>query len=539
MSAAHELIRRGYRVSVYESASEAGGFFRSARCSATENLPTEYSWHGMGPWYHNVFDLLKQIPFDDSGSIFDRALSRPIGFGIFPDDGQAKFYDRRLRSIQKMFRLSNWQWVKWSWLMLKTWGANTRSHEEYARLNAAEQWKPLLNERSYKIWRSCFGPWIGSDWTNASLHHAGQFFRKLFITQPSIVHAADDQGPAWSHRGGDGWLLLRGPSSEFWFDRWVKDLKEHGVSFSWKAPLGRIDFDGAVITGAELESGSEVKADSYILATNPFAAAEILARTPNLEGLKELCLFKPLVQEGPHVQVSFRIGFVEPIKFPRTRMAVVVADSEFNLTLFAQEQVWKDGVDLGPNIKSLWTGTSCAGTVPGRLFNLPVIRCTKEQFLAEVKAQIMSCETLNALIKEANDGRELAEFEITKIEVWHEWTFSPDGIQGHQPKWVTSTHTQPYLPNQVTPVKNLFLAGAHTRTEADVWSIEGAVESGRRAARAIESTVEVISQYKPWWLRFISLFDDVCYRMGAPHVLDLFLWLILAAATAAILWILI
>ncbi|MCP5530996.1 MAG: FAD-dependent oxidoreductase [Opitutaceae bacterium] len=44
----------------------------------------------------------------------------------------------------------------------------------------------------------------------------------------------------------------------------------------------------------------------------------------------------------------------------------------------------------------------------------------------------------------------------------------------------------PHLPRQATPVPNLFLAGAHTRTEADVWSIEGAVESGRRAAQVVD-----------------------------------------------------
>jgi uncharacterized protein with NAD-binding domain and iron-sulfur cluster len=149
LSAAHELVRRGYRVSVYESTAEAGGFFRSSRSPQAGNLPTEYSWHGMGPWYHNLFDLLKQIPFDESGSIYDKALSRPIAFGIFPDSGEARFFDRGLRSIPAMFRLSNLEWLKWSWLMVKTWAANSRSQKKYSRLNAAEQWKPLLSEQGY------------------------------------------------------------------------------------------------------------------------------------------------------------------------------------------------------------------------------------------------------------------------------------------------------------------------------------------------------------------------------------------------------
>ena len=59
LTAAHELARRGWLVSVYESNAEAGGFFRSARRVVSDYTPSEYSWHGMGPWYFNVFDLIE------------------------------------------------------------------------------------------------------------------------------------------------------------------------------------------------------------------------------------------------------------------------------------------------------------------------------------------------------------------------------------------------------------------------------------------------------------------------------------------------
>lgn len=537
LTVAHELTRLGYKVSVYEANPEAGGFFRSARRAQDQFTPSEYSWHGFGPWYHNAFDLMKQIPFDQNGSLYDKALSRPVDFGIFPDQGTAAFYDRGLVSIPKLFRMSNWDGIMWTWLMLKTWTANRRTEIAYASQNAAEMFKPLLTARCYKTWRSCFGPWIGSDWTNVSLHHAGQFFRKQLITEPSHSHHSDEDGPAWTQGAGSGWLLLRGPSSEYWFNKWVAHLEKSGVRFNWDTSLVKLGFDGKGVTSARLQSGTDIIADRYVLATNPFAAAEIIARTPALENDRELSRFKPLIQDGPHTQVSFRIPFKELISFPRERTAVVVTDSEFNLTLFAEEQVWNPEVELGGGVKSLWTGTSCVGTVPGRLFNTPVNRCTKEQFIEEVKAQILSCESLDQLIREANDGRSLADLGIDKIEVWHEWRFSPAGIEPLQPKWVTTTHTQPHLPDQATSISNLFLAGAHTRTAADVWSIEAAVESGRRAAQAIDPRITVIPQYKPLWLRVISKIDDRCFSVGAPHFLDLLFGGGLAlAATALGLW---
>lgn len=138
------------------------------------------------------------------------------------------------------------------------------------------------------------------------------------------------------------------------------------------------------------------------------------------------------------------------------------------------------------------------------------------------------------MIKAGNEGKGLNQFPIVDIEVWHEWLFSPKGIRPLQPKWVTTTNTQLYLPTQSTPVPNLVLAGAHTKTQADVWSIEGAVESGRRAAQVIEPTVNDLPQYKSIFLKMISGVDDVFYGLGLPHILDSAGYGILAALVVAI-----
>jgi hypothetical protein len=382
LSAAHELAQLGYAVSVYEATDQPGVFFRSSRLSQN-NMPTEYSWHGMGPWYHNAFDLMQHIPFNEKGSIYDLALSRPLDFGIFPDTDKAQFYEG-LKSIPKMFRMNNWEFVKWSYLMLKTWTSNDRSKAKYDKINAAQAWKPFLKDTAYKTWRSCFGPWIGSDWPKVSLQTTGDFFRKQLTSKPPHQHKADQDGPAWTQDAGIGWLLFKGPSSEYWFDPWVKYLKETGVQFIWEKALTKFEFDGTKIISAFCGE-EKIQGDIYILAINPFFTADILSETPELERQDELRLFKPLIRGGPHTQVSFRLAFSEKIKFPRVRTAIVVSDSEFNLTLFAEEQVWDNNVDLGQNIKSLWTGTSCISSVPGRIYHKPVNNCTKEEFIEEVR----------------------------------------------------------------------------------------------------------------------------------------------------------
>lgn len=527
LSAAHELVRRGHHVEVYERNDSAGGFFRSARREA-DDLPTEYSWHGFGPWYHNTFDLLRQIPFDDEHSLYDRVLSRPVEYAVVPNPADDDLDPDDLFDKPKAFRMTAADKAWLAWGLLKAWSTNRRSKERYARTNAAAYWKPRMSAVGHATWRALFGPWIGADWPVASIHHVGLFFGRNVRSGPRHTHPADAEGPAWAHESLGGWSLLRGPSNEWWFDKWVADLERRGVTFHWEAPLETLRFDGERVTGAALATGAAVEADLYVLAVTPFAAADVLARTPELEADPQLQKFRPLIQDGPHTQVSFRIAFDEPMAWPRDRTAVALTDSEFDLTLFAQEQAWPPRVDLGDGVASLWTCTACVASVPGRVHGKPLRTCTKEEFLDEVLAQIRASDALDRMIRQANGGRGLDTFPIARVEVWPEWTFSPDGIEPDQPKWVTTTNTRPHRPTQATSVPNLVLAGAHTETEADIWSIEGAVESGRRAARVFEPDVVVLKQHKPLPLRLTARLDDGLYALGLPHVLS-----VLGAGAAA------
>lgn len=96
---AHEFSKLGYNVKVFEVNPDAGGFFRSARRKEDQDMPSEYSWHGMGPWYNNFFELIKEIPFDKYSSLYDKILSRPVVFGLAPNSGRAHFGDSNSNNV--------------------------------------------------------------------------------------------------------------------------------------------------------------------------------------------------------------------------------------------------------------------------------------------------------------------------------------------------------------------------------------------------------------------------------------------------------
>jgi len=95
--------------------------------------------------------------------------------------------------------------------MLKTWTSDNRSKIEYDKINAAQAWKPLLEGKAYRAWRSCFGPWIGSDWPKVSLRTAGDFFRKQLTSKPPHQHKADCDGPAWTPGRRDRLAVVQRP----------------------------------------------------------------------------------------------------------------------------------------------------------------------------------------------------------------------------------------------------------------------------------------------------------------------------------------
>lgn len=88
---------------------------------------------------------------------------------------------------------------------------------------------------------------------------------------------------------------------------------------------------------------------------------------------------------------------------------------------------------------------------------------------------------------------------------------------------MNNSKNQLSLPEQKTPLENLALAGAHTKTEVDVWSIEAAVESALRAVKIFEPDVRIIPQYNPKLFRIIGKIDNIFFRCRLPHLFDLIL----------------
>jgi len=82
LTIAHEATKRGLRVILVEKDNDFGGMVRS---NVEHNqFPSEHSWRGYAPFYKNTFQLMKEIPYNNT-TTFDN-LSKPIDFFLLSNE---------------------------------------------------------------------------------------------------------------------------------------------------------------------------------------------------------------------------------------------------------------------------------------------------------------------------------------------------------------------------------------------------------------------------------------------------------------------
>jgi hypothetical protein len=441
-----------------------------------------------------------------------------------------------------------------AWLFARVATSDRRSREQYSSQLCGPIIQRALRDRNlaHEVnWT--YGPWMGADVSVVSYHHAGKFFQKDFW------HGL-------TGRFNDAWFFLNRPIQHAWFDPWVTHLRSQGVRFAFRSPVRAFlpatpsSTLPPLLAGVEVEGMGVVRADHYVVCMNPFMTRNLLHQSPKLlEHAPGLACFDRLTRHGPHIQISFRMAFRErirmPMSGPTTAIAYLFLKSAFDITLCVQDEFWPKGSGTDA-VGTLWSGTACLARNPGPLFGLPMTELTQEQFVAEVENQVFTSPEFRAWIQRAtktHDSDPRATHGYLGMEVWSEWwgrhvdrpliprvawiaATSTDMRDGEGTavavKWVNHAGTLLDQPGSSTELRNLWLAGAHTATSADLWSMEAAVESGRHAADLISGKSTVIRQKPPRWLSLLQMADNVLYAIGLPQLCDF----LLITAILLILW---
>ena len=90
LTAAHELVRRGYQVEVYERNAEPGGIARSA--TEPDGEHNEVTWHAVAGGYNHLLRILGEIPAaDGKGTVAEHLV--PTHTIMYGRTGDKTFVD--------------------------------------------------------------------------------------------------------------------------------------------------------------------------------------------------------------------------------------------------------------------------------------------------------------------------------------------------------------------------------------------------------------------------------------------------------------
>jgi hypothetical protein len=486
LTAAHELLDKGFDVTIIEKSDHFGGMVSS---KIVDSTPTEHSWRAYGPFYNNFDELAKRIPVGNK-TVYDMLSPRHVNFSSPKDELTNDDYNPK-RSLTDLLILG--------YSVGKVLLSNKR-REVYKDEVFKSAVSDYLTQGGKDSVLAQIGPGIGLDVERTATYHISKFIELYMHTKNRKY-----------------WNVMGGPTSMVWIDPWVSFLKSKGLK-TIRGELTNINISNDRIVNCYYGIKSlskEITADYYVFAINPYNMQTVIRRNKNLLKDKELGKFRLLTAEEPHKQISFTIVFEKSIKLLHPDTCLVFTDSEFNITLYPQEHFWNH-YEL-PSGKGIWSGTACITTVPGKLYNLPANKCTKEQFINEILFQIFRSKELRRMISSQST-------KIEEVRVWDEWVFRNQTVNSIAPKWVNTTYNWRYRPNQKTSFKNMMLAGAHTNTTIDIWSMCGAVESGKIAAKLICEDNGIAPPYlysfnTPLLLKLFHPFDDLLYLLGLPNIL--------------------
>jgi 15-cis-phytoene desaturase len=521
LSAAHELVERGFAVTVYEKRDVFGGKARSISVPNTgvdgrKDLPGEHGFRFFPAFYKHIPDTMERIPFAGNVSVFNnlvhatridvlRAAKPGIvlagrkpqnvddwvvaltsvfsGIGV-ADDEVLHFVDRLLALLTSCpeRRLAEYEAISW-WDFI---GASQRSIE-YQTLLAQGLTRSLVAMRAKE----------------SSTRTVGYVLLQLLF---GIL--------SWG--GFD--RLLAGPTNEVWLDPWLSYLRQRGVVFEGGAPVTQIRATAAGVTAIAIEQNEkqrDIVADYYIAAMpvevmSGFVTEELKTAAPSLANLNKL---RVAWMNG----IQFFLKQDIPLEFGHT----IYADSPWALTSISQRQFWQQAplANYGDgSVGGILSLDISEWDQPGIVYGKPANQCTAEEIKNEVWAQMKVHLNIGGA-DVVRDDNVISWFLDPDIQFPN-----PSAVTNLEPLLINNSGSLAYRPEAVTEIPNLFLASDYVKTYTDLATMEGANEAARRAVNGILDRSGSTAQRVPIWpfqepdfFAPLIAYDRLRFRLGLPH----------------------
>lgn len=571
MSAAHELIERGFEVHVYEKQKEyVGGKARSTNIPNTasggrKGLPGEHGFRFFPGFYKHVTDTMKRIPFDSNkkGVYSNLVATNRVLMGR--EGKNAIFglvnFPKSLKDLKLIAKEMNV-------------GDTGLSQEDiYIFMDKIWQLMTSCYERRLQEYeRLAWWEFTGADYQSEAYREffVGGITRTLVAAKPRLVS---------TRTGGDILLqlifqmanpfthtdrVLNAPTNEAWLNPWRDYLVKQGVHYHHDHELKEVECrigdenKPSSITGITVEGPDKksiaVTGDYYIMALPieamaPLLSSDILKSDNQLNGMVTLA-------DDVQWMTGMQFYLSEDVRITRGHMMII--DSPWAVTAISQPQFW-DKVKLeeygNGQVKGIisvdisdWNQVGYNGKAAKE--------CTKQEIMQEVWCQLNLGIRENGkplltadMVIDCNLDRDInyspANEKDEKLDVSQLKDCNPDILKNwggkymatlipgnskddfktvdQEPLLVNNTRTWDLRPEAYCNIPNLFFASDYVRTHTDLATMEGANEAARRAVNTIlersgskAKKCSIWNLHEPWLLAPLRWYDKRRYKKGLP-----------------------
>ena len=105
--------------------------------------------------------------------------------------------------------------------------------------------------------------------------------------------------------------------------------------------------------------------------------------------------------------------------------------------------------------------------------------------MEELKKEIVEQFFLSNDFKKYTDINKITKKNIIFKEIFADWYEDGNYLKSKNRKWVNNSYNEKYRLENKTELKNMYICGSHCVTSINIWSMEGAVESGKRCSNII------------------------------------------------------
>ncbi len=548
MSAAHELIERGFEVQVFEKKVQLpGGKARSVNVpdeDAGEHynpLPGEHGFRFFPGFYKHVIDTMKRIPFPgNKNGVFDNLIAAPHVMMARSDaepivmlDSFPKTFEDFKFLLQSLHQHTGLSTDDEMFFATKVWqlitSCRARRENDYERMGWWQYTDGAHRSKTYQdlLARGLTRTLVAARAATASTKTGGDIFLQLVFNMANPDVATD--------------RILDGPTNNQWLTPWHEYLINKGVDYRFLSDVKKIECTDGKITGVWVE---KIKADDsifneqlpdkpdiqhytadyYICAVPVEVAAPLLLNDilqPNQtiqdfinnvirnadlsdptvsiidvtnDAIQKAAIMNADPTLSGIIELSNDVSWMTGVQYylyedvTLNKGHIIFADSPWAVTAISQSQFWKSfpmSQFADGKAKTVLSCDVSDWETPGILYGKMAKECTAEEIKNEVWAQMKSSLVVNGKC-------------LLNDEMIHTWFIDRDIVfdninllkgdyfsKNTEPLLVNKVDTWRLRPESYCAIPNLFFAADYVRTHTDLATMEGANEAARRAVNNI------------------------------------------------------